>query len=85
MENEIKFEKAMERLEEIVQTLEKGDMPLEESLKVFEEGVRLSKTCMAKLDEAEKRVEILVKNRDKAVLKPFTTEPDINDNSENEG
>ncbi len=85
MEKEIKFEKAMERLEEIVQTLEKGDMPLEESLKVFEEGVRLSKTCMAKLDEAEKRVEILVKNRDKAVLKPFTTEPDINDNSENEG
>ena len=85
MEKEIKFEKAMERLEEIVQTLEKGDMPLEESLKVFEEGVILSKTCMAKLDEAEKRVEILVKNRDKAVLKPFTTEPDINDNSENEG
>ena len=85
MEKEIKFEKAMERLEEIVQTLEKGDMPLEESLKVFEEGVRLSKTCMGKLDEAEKRVEILVKNRDKAVLKPFTTEPNVNDNSENEG
>ena len=85
MEKEIKFEKAMERLEEIVQTLEKGDMPLEESLKVFEEGVSLSKTCMTKLDEAEKRVEILVKNRDKAVLKHFTTEPDINDNSENEG
>lgn len=85
MEKEIKFEKAMERLEEIVQTLEKGDMPLEESLKVFEEGVSLSKACMTKLDEAEKRVEILVKNRDKAVLKPFTTEPNVNDNSENEG
>ena len=85
MEKEIKFEKAMERLEEIVQTLEKGDMPLEDSLKVFEEGIKLSKTCMAKLDEAEKRVEILVKSRDKTILKPFATESTINDNSENEG
>lgn len=85
MEKEIKFEKAMERLEEIVQTLEKGDMPLEDSLKVFEEGIKLSKTCMTKLDEAEKRVEILMKDKDKTVLKPFGTESTINDNSENDG
>ncbi len=85
MEKEVKFEKAMERLEEIVQTLEKGDMPLEDSLKIFEEGIKLSKTCMTKLDEAEKRVEILMKDKDKAVLKPFGTESKINDNSENEG
>lgn len=75
----------MERLEEIVQTLEKGDMPLEDSLKVFEEGIKLSKTCMTKLDEAEKRVEILMKDKDKTVLKPFGTESTINDNSENDG
>ncbi len=85
MEKEMKFEKALERLEEIVQTLEKGDMPLEDSLKVFEEGIKLSHLCMAKLDEAEKRVEILVKDKDKAVLKPFATESTINDNRENEG
>ena len=85
MEKEIKFEKVMERLEEIVQTLEKGDLPLEDSLKVFEEGIRLSSLCMAKLDEAEKRVEILVKDKDKVVLKPFLTEPANNDNRENEG
>jgi exodeoxyribonuclease VII small subunit len=85
MEKEIKFEKVMERLEEIVQTLEKGDLPLEDSLKVFEEGIRLSGLCMAKLDEAEKRVEILVKDKDKVVLKPFSTESANNDNRENEG
>lgn len=85
MEKEIKFEKVMERLEEIVQTLEKGDLPLEDSLKVFEEGIRLSGLCMAKLDEAEKRVEILVRDKDKVVLKPFSTESANNDNRENEG
>lgn len=85
MEKEIKFEKVMERLEEIVQTLEKGDLPLEDSLKAFEEGIRLSGLCMAKLDEAEKRVEILVRDKDKVVLKPFSTESANNDNRENEG
>ncbi|MEK6538329.1 MAG: exodeoxyribonuclease VII small subunit [Nitrospirota bacterium] len=85
MEKEIKFEKVMERLEEIVQTLEKGDLPLEDSLKAFEEGIRLSSLCMAKLDEAEKRVEILVRDKDKVVLKPFSTESANNDNRENEG
>ena len=75
----------MESLEEFVQTLERGNLPLEDSLKVFEEGIRLSSLCMAKLDEAEKRVEILVRDKDKVVLKPFLTEPANNDNRENEG
>lgn len=74
MEKEIKFEKAMGRLEEIVQGLEKGDLSLEDSLKIFEEGIRLSQVCMAKLDEAEKKVEILMKEKGKTALKPFLPE-----------
>lgn len=57
-----KFEEALGRLEEIAKILEKGDLPLEESLKVFEEGVGLSKVCLKMLDEAEKKVEILLRN-----------------------
>ena len=74
MEKDIKFEKAMDRLEEIVQGLEKGDLSLEDSLKIFEEGIRLSQVCMARLDEAEKKVEILMKEKGKTVLKPFLPE-----------
>ncbi len=60
---EKKFEAAMARLEEIVQELEKGDLPLEQSLKLFEEGVKLSRICNKRLDEAERRVEILLKDK----------------------
>lgn len=60
----LKFEEALSRLEEAVKSLEKGDLPLEESLKVFEEGVRLSKNCLRMLEEAEKKVEILVQEKD---------------------
>ena len=74
MEKDIKFEKAMGRLEEIVEGLEKGDLSLEDSLKIFEEGIRLSQVCMARLDEAEKKVEILMKEKGKTVLKPFLPE-----------
>ncbi len=73
----LKFEQALGRLEEIVKALEKGDLPLEESLKVFEEGVRLSKTCLKMLDEAEKKVEILLGDKNgKKQLKPFTLSED---------
>lgn len=78
MDKDIKFEKAMARLEEIVQSLEKGDIPLEDSLKIFEEGIRLSQVCMARLDEAEKKVEILMKDKGKTILKPFL--PDVTEN-----
>jgi exodeoxyribonuclease VII small subunit len=50
-------------LEKIVSKLEDGDIPLEESLKLFEEGIRLSRFCNQKLDEAEKKVEILLKGK----------------------
>ena len=54
------FEEAIKRLSEIVQKLERGDLPLEESLKLFEEGVRLSRHSQARLDAAQKKVEELL-------------------------
>jgi exodeoxyribonuclease VII small subunit len=59
-----RFEDALNKLEKIVSKLEEGDIPLEESLKLFEEGIRLSRFCNQKLDEAEKKVEILLKDKD---------------------
>ena len=54
------FEDAIKRLSEIVQTLERGDLPLEESLRLFEEGVRLSRASQERLEAAQKRVEELL-------------------------
>jgi len=71
---EEKFEEALGRLEGIVSKLEGGDLDLEESLKLFEEGIRLSHLCCKRLDEAEKKVEILLKNSE-GVLKPRPFEP----------
>ncbi len=69
------FEKALKRLEEIVNKLESGDLPLDESLKIFEEGVKLSRFCTKKLDEAERKVEVLLKNKEgKFTTKPFLEE-----------
>ena len=59
-----KFEEAMGRLEEIVQNLESGDLALENSLEVFEEGMKLIKFCSKKLEEAEQKVTMLVKESD---------------------
>jgi len=59
---DIKFEDAVQRLEQIVDQLEGGDLPLEESLKVFEEGVALARRCGKYLEEAEKRIELLTKD-----------------------
>jgi exodeoxyribonuclease VII small subunit len=61
---ELDFEQAMKRLEEIVKSLEEGALSLEESLKIFEEGVKLSRLCNRKLEEAEKKVEILLQGED---------------------
>lgn len=56
------FELAMNQLEQIVQDLESGDMPLEKAIKKFEEGIELSRYCTEKLDESEKRITILMKD-----------------------
>jgi exodeoxyribonuclease VII small subunit len=56
------FETALKKLEEIVKKLENGELTLDSALELFEEGVRLSRFCHSKLEEAERRVEILLKN-----------------------
>ena len=74
------FEEAMQRLEEIVQSLEKGDLPLEHSLKVFEEGMKLLKFCSNKLEEAEQKVTLLIKESDgKQTHVPFDPEGEKNE------
>jgi exodeoxyribonuclease VII small subunit len=72
---EQKFEDALQKLEAIVKKLEDGKLNLEESLKAFEEGMRLSRFCSKKLDEAEKKVEVLLKDGSgRLVTKPFSLE-----------
>jgi exodeoxyribonuclease VII small subunit len=56
------FEAALKQLEEVVQRLEKGELPLEESLQLYEQGLRLTRLCHVKLEEAEGRIELLVKD-----------------------
>jgi exodeoxyribonuclease VII small subunit len=69
--DEPSFEEALTSLEGIVERLEKGELSLEESLKLYEEGVRLSRLCHGKLEEAEGRIELLVKDaRGEPVLDP---------------
>lgn len=66
------FEEALRELEDIVNRLERGDLPLEEALRLFEEGVKLSRYCHRKLDEAQKKVEVLLKDdRGEMVPQPF--------------
>lgn len=58
------FEDSMHRLEEIVEQLDSGKLTLDESLKIFEEGIELSKFCSDKLNQAEKRIKTLIKKND---------------------
>lgn len=75
MKKEKTFEEALRELEEIVIRLEGGDLPLEEALQLFEEGVRLSRSCHTKLDEAQRRVEIVLKEESgKMTAHPFEGE-----------
>jgi len=67
----VKFEECLERLEKIVQELEKGEVPLEKSLTLFEEGMQLSASCRKQLEEAEGKVEILLKQNGKLQTEPF--------------
>ena len=59
---ELKFEEALDRLENIISTLQNDDLPLEESLEVFKEGVGLVKTCQERLDNTEAKITILLKD-----------------------
>lgn len=71
-----KFEECLQRLETIVQQLERGDLPLEQALKLFEEGVELSDSCRRELEEAEGKVEILLKQNGRLQPEPFANTAD---------
>jgi exodeoxyribonuclease VII small subunit len=73
--SEKKFEEAMKRLENIVESLERGDLSLEDSLKIFEEGMKLLHFCSKKLEEAEEKVTLLIKESGgKFTQQPFEVE-----------
>ncbi len=72
MTQEIKFEDALKKLEDLVEELEKGDLSLDDSLAKYEEGIKLSVICTKKLESAKKKIEILVKTGEgKVTLKSF--------------
>ena len=82
------FESALAQLEGTVARLEEGEMPLEEALELFESGVKLSRQCSTTLEEAERRIEILVADRgldDDTESVPFDFEEELDEESEDDG
>ena len=66
------FEASLEALEQIVRELEQGELPLEKSLELFEQGIRLSRECQERLSQAERRIEILLRdNQGRTLVAPF--------------
>jgi exodeoxyribonuclease VII small subunit len=71
------FESSLEALEQIVHQLEKGDLPLEKSLELFEQGIRLSRECQERLGQAERRIEVLLRdNQGWPTVSEFAAEQD---------
>jgi exodeoxyribonuclease VII small subunit len=71
-EREVGFEQAMEQLETIVAKLESGDVPLEQAIELFQEGMRLSRICSKKLESVERKIEMLLEEDGQTVKKPFS-------------
>jgi exodeoxyribonuclease VII small subunit len=71
-----KFEECLQRLEKLVDELEKGNVPLEQALKLFEEGMQLSASCRKELEEAEGKVEILLRQNGKLQPEAYEPSPD---------
>ena len=73
------FESSLEELERIVRDLEQGELTLEKSLELFEQGVKLSRECQDRLNQAERRIEILMRdNQGRATVSPFDPESELN-------
>jgi len=73
--SKITFEQSMKKLEQIVQELESGDLPLEEAMEKFEEGIKLSSLCSEKLDETENKITLLLQDQKGKILeKPFESD-----------
>ncbi len=69
------FEQSLKQLEQIVEELESGELPLEKAVKKFEDGIKLSRSCSSKLDEIERKITILLKDQaDDVVEKPFISD-----------
>lgn len=78
------FEASLESLEQIVRELEDGDLPLEKSLELFEQGIRLSRECQERLGQAERRIEMLMRDsQGRTVVSSFVTENELNSNGPN--
>lgn len=74
------FESSLEELERIVRNLEEGDLPLEKSLELFEQGVKLSRECQERLSQAERRIEILMRdNQGRSATRLFEPENETSD------
>ncbi len=73
-EEPLRFEDALARLEEIVESLETGELGLEESLRIFEEGVALSRRCQGELARAERRIEVLVEAAGEVRTEPWAAD-----------
>jgi exodeoxyribonuclease VII small subunit len=73
-QEELTFESALERLEQIVRDLESGELPLEKAIENFQEGMKMAKICRDKLDQAEQKIEMLVKENGEFLKKPFNPE-----------
>jgi exodeoxyribonuclease VII small subunit len=79
------FEASLEALEQIVRQLEHGDLSLEKSLELFEQGIRLSRECQERLSQAERRIEILLRdNQGRPVTAAFKEPPSDANNRANE-
>ena len=68
------FEQALKELEKLVETMEKGDLPLEEALKYFERGIELTRSCQSSLKEAEQKVQVLLEKAGQAKIAAFDDE-----------
>ncbi len=73
-EQELNFEQAMDRLEEIVSELENGDVPLEKAIDLFQQGMKLSQVCGSKLEEVERKIEMIVEEDGELRKKPFQSD-----------
>jgi exodeoxyribonuclease VII small subunit len=80
------FEASLEALEQIVRQLESGDLPLEKSLELFEQGIRLSRECQERLSQAERRIEVLLRdNQGRTVVTNYTAPQNDNQVGEESG
>lgn len=70
------FEQSLAQLEAVVERMEQGDLPIEEALKAFEQGVKLTRECQSILDQTEQKVQVLIEQQGEFKARPFNEEQD---------